>query len=75
MALAKLIMLAEIRGIALPFVPLVEAMFNPNELAFSQSTNWRATPTAPTPARAALEPAVSSRMSGAGGPVMTGIAS
>lgn len=45
MALAKLIVLAEIKGIALPFVPLVEAMFNPSQLTFIHTTNWHATPT------------------------------
>lgn len=40
MALAKLLILAEIQGIGLPFVPLVEAMFNPNQLSFKQDSTW-----------------------------------
>lgn len=46
MTLQKLKILVEIAGVNQPFVPLVEAMFNPDKIALSRGANWQKTATA-----------------------------
>jgi nucleoid-associated protein YgaU len=45
MALEKLKILAEVRAKPRIFAPLIEALFNPNQLSITKTTHWKATPT------------------------------